>query len=200
MAQVTLNNPTDTWLDNTNATTNFGTNSDMYVGEYGFSSQVARALVKWDMSSIPAGSTITGAKIRVRDVGTNLATTDRTMRAYRVLRAWVDTEATWNNYSTGNAWATAGCGNTTTDRESSDIGTVSMPGTEVGQYYEITLTASAVNEMFNGTIANNGFLLKMDTETDDMHRFYTVNNGSLQPELVVDYDPPVAGGFYYMSV
>lgn len=200
MAQVTLNNPSDTWIDSTNATTNFGTNADMYVGEYGFGSQVSRALIKWDLSSIPSGSTITGATMRLRDIGTNLSTTNRSMRVYRCLRAWVENEATWNVYSTGNSWGTAGAGNTTSDREASDIGSVTMPATEVAQYYEITLTASAVQEMFNGTIANNGFVLKMDTETDDMHRFYTVNNGSLVPELVVDYDLPVpVGGFYYMS-
>lgn len=196
MAQVTLSSPSDTWLDNTNVTTNFGTSGDMYVGEYSSGSQVSRSLIKWDLSSIPTGSTITGATMRLRDIGTNLSSNNRSMKVYRCLRAWVENEATWNVYSSGNSWATAGAGNTTSDREATDIGSITMPATEVGQYYEITLTAAKVQEMFNGTIANNGFVLKMDTETDDMHRFYTVNNGSLVPELVVDYDLPAPSGFF----
>lgn len=146
MAQVTLSSPSDTWLDNTNATSNFGTNADMYVGEYGSGSQVSRALIKWDLSSIPSGSTITGVTMRLRDIGTNLGTNNRTMRVYRCLRAWVETEATWNVYSSGNSWGTAGAANTTSDREATDVGSISMPGTEVAQYYDITLTASAVKK------------------------------------------------------
>ena len=76
-----------------------------------------------------------------------------------------------------------------------------MPATEVAGENDITLTASKVQEMYDGTITNNGLLLQMDTETDDMHRFNASewSTSSERPVLSIEYHSPDSGGFYYMS-
>jgi len=46
-----------------------------------------------------------------------------TISAYRVFQNWLETEVTWNSFSTGNAWNTAGCASASdsgTDDGSSD--------------------------------------------------------------------------------
>lgn len=199
MAQVTLNPSIDAHMTN-------GSQADINqdlgawdVGEFnGASNDIRRGLMKFDLSSIPSGSTITAVTLRLYDIGLNLATNTRTMRCYRCLRNWGETTVTWNKYDGTNAWGTAGADNTTSDREAGDIGNISMPGTEVAGYVDITITASAIQDWLTGAVTNYGFVVRMDTETDDLHRFNGSEAGAFSPELVVTYDLP-SGGFYYMS-
>lgn len=161
----------------------------MQVGEEQGNTPLSRGLVTFDLSSIPGGSTITTATLKLYDDGANLSTNTRTMRVYRLLRNWT-TSATWNKYDGTNNWGTAGASNTATDRESSDIGSVSMPATEVVGYVDITLTASSIKEMLNGgTFTNNGFLIQMDTELNDMHSF-TPGSGANGARLEIVYSEP----------
>lgn len=200
MAQVSLTATATTRIEDVNPTTNYNANAYIQVGEWNGGSAKDRALVKFDLSSIPSDATITSATLRLYDEAQNYSSNTRTMSVYRVLRAWVANQATWNVYSTGNSWGTAGCSNTTTDRENSAIGSVSAPATEVLGYTDITLTASAIQGMITGGgFTNNGFLIQMATETDDMHQYSDETVSNQQPLLVVDYDVPL-GGFYYMSV
>lgn len=194
MASVTLNPSADTKIISTIPTTNFGTDADgIDVGEWkGGSGDVRRSLMKFDLSSIPAGSEITSATLRLYDTGADLATNTRTMFANRLKRAWVETEATWNQYSSGNNWATAGGGTNAADVDFTAFGNVSMPGTEVAGYVEITLNASMVQDWLDGTFTNNGLMLSMGTEIDDLHRFTSRENGSNKPELVIVYTPPAS--------
>ena len=75
------------------------------------------------------------------------------------------------------------------DVELTDIGNISMPATEVAGYVEITLDATKVEEMRNGTFANNGFGLSMGTESNDAHSFTTRDAVADKPELVINDAP-----------
>jgi len=193
MAQVTLNPSKNAYIRNTTATTNAG-NGNLYVGELNSQpADILRSLLQFSLSSIPSGSTITVATLRLYDAASPFSDNDRTMRAYRCLRVWVEMECTWNIYSTGNNWGTAGCSNTTTDREASDIGSVLTPGIEVEGWIEMTVTVAGVQGWLDGTLTNNGILLQMDTETDDLHN-YNGRSEANPPQLVVTYTPP--SGFF----
>jgi len=196
MADATLNPSINAYIRNTTPTGNVGA-TDIYAGELNsVSNDILRGLVKFDLATIPAGSTITAATLRLYDTASDFSSNNRTFRAYRLLRVWVENQVTWNIYSTGNNWGTAGAGSTTTDREATDVGSVSTPATEVAQYYDITITASKVQEWLDGILANNGFLMQMDTETDDLHRYVGRDGAAGQkPELVVTYTPPSSGFF-----
>jgi hypothetical protein len=130
--------------------------------------------------------------------GTNTSLTiGSTTIAFREKRAWTESGATWNKYDGANAWGTAGSGNTTSDIEASDIGNVSVTdalpdGTEV----KITLTPSKVQEWVSGVFANNGLLLKVDTEDSDAYLYASHENATanLRPKLVIEYTTP--GGFF----
>jgi len=185
---VTIPADVATYISAQTATTNFRvSHAFLTVGEWSGGTQQDRGIIKFKLDDIPTGATITSAVLRIYDEGVNYASNTRTMRVYRVLRAMNLDQATWNVYSTGNNWGTAGAGNTTTDREATDIGSISMPATEVAQYYEITLTASEIEEMITGGgFTNNGFLLKMDTEDNDMHQFSDETDAN-PPQLVITY-------------
>lgn len=199
----------DTFLRKGQPVTNQNGDGNIGVGEDNVGGDlVDRGLIQFDLSSIPADSVINSAVLTLTYsfAGNTDATNNRTMRVYRMLRAWEETTCTWNTYDGTNNWGTAGASNTTTDREASDIGSVACATTDA-QFAtkDVTLTASAIQEMITGgAFTNNGFLLQMDTETDDLYLFCTSNNAtaSRRPKLVVDYTPPASaldkGHFYFM--
>ena len=175
-------------IEDNNATTNYSANAYIQVGDYNGGAFIDRALLHFDLSSIPAGVAINSAVLRLYDEAHNYSSNTRTMRVYRMIRAWVASQSTWNIAQTSVNWGTAGASNTTTDREATDIGSISMPSTEVAGYVGITLSTSAIAGMISGGgFTNNGFLLKMDTESDDMHEFSDETVTNQKPTLVISY-------------
>ena len=186
MATVTLNPSGDTQLISTSPTTNFNTSTFLGIGESDGVTEVRRSLIRFDLSSIPAGSVINSATLRLYCVQ-DLSTVARALRVYRSLRAWIEDQATWNVYATGNNWQTAG-GFGALDCEQTAIGSRSFTASEaINVYKEWTLTPSSIQEMVNGTFANNGFLIRADTETNDAYRFNSNAAASNKPELVIVY-------------
>lgn len=71
-------------------------------------------LLRPDLTGIPGGSTITDAFWTVNVVSGASGTLDIAPKS--VLRNWIETEATWNAWSSGNNWTTAGALGAATDR------------------------------------------------------------------------------------
>lgn len=187
---------TDNFMTSSGPTTQDGSNVDVVVGPLFGSPNYYRGLVKFDISSIPSNATIISA---ILTLWTSTDFSDRAgvVEVYRVLQAWVENESTWNIYATGHNWATAGCDNTTTDREASNIGTVSVAGPiTINTQKDITLDVSKIQEMISGGgFTNNGFLLKNSNESDwnGGHVFHSTNyagDATKTPKLVVTYIVP----------
>ena len=141
---------TDSWFDNFATTTNRGTSTFLQVGEEAGASRIYRGIIKFDLSSIPTGAIITSATLSLK-LKTDASTNTRTFRFYRVKRAWVEGECTWAIYSTGNNWGTAGCANTTNDREATDVGSASIAhDATVDTWVDFSMTASKIQEMITG--------------------------------------------------
>jgi hypothetical protein len=184
---------TDTNLYDDLPDNNYSSSTSLWIGESDVAVWKSRVLINFDLSGIPEGSRISSATLSIwvlQDESSN----ERTLHVYRVKRANVISQATWNSYSTGNSWTSGGCDDTTNDREGTDIGSVSVSssltdGTEV----QITLTASKVQEMITGgSFTNNGFLLRVDVESSDAYYYYSTENAntSRRPKLYIEYNEP----------
>jgi hypothetical protein len=145
-----------------------GTGPNLWTGQT--STGVARSLIKFDLSAIPAGSLIQSAQVSVYISNANTTS----VRAHRVSAAWVEASATWNNFAGAYdpavlaAFATGGYGTRT-----------------------FSLTGQ-VQAWVNGD-PNHGFLLEEDPTT--YRTGYTSSeNGtaSRRPALAVCYDDPGA--------
>lgn len=187
----------DTSLQSNAATTNRNGDTPNYVGESNAAASMLRTLMKWVQLSdgtIPANAIIDSAVMSIyftNDYSSNA----RTLRVYRPKRAWVSNQATWNIYSTGNSWATAG-GFGADDCEQTGIGSINLTAAEaLNEFKNIALTASKIQEYVSGAWTNNGFLLKMDTETDDMYAFAAIEDGteSHRPKLTITWHLPGGG-------
>lgn len=114
-------------------------------------------LLRPDLSGIPGGATITDA---FWTIGVSSGAGDpQTINVRSVLRAWVEAQASHNNWSTGNAWTTAGAAGDGTDRVASVSATLSYPGgfstSDVVSTSNATLIADI--QAIVGGATNNGW-------------------------------------------
>ena len=130
---------TDAFFRSNEPDTNKSTTSAYYIGKNVGGTVTTRFVVKFDLSDIPAGATISSAVLTLT-VASQAGASNTTMSVYRILQTVVITEVTWNSYSTGNSWSTAGCANTTTDRESNDISNTPSTGENPAAGTQIVFT------------------------------------------------------------
>ena len=132
-------------------TTNYG--NDLAIALDG--SPDEGGLVYWDVSSIQSGSLVESVDIVVNI--TNTSSGD--YEIYESLRAWVEDEATWNVYASGQSWAVAGAGGAA-DRGNTALGAVT--GSSTGPA-TISLNANGiavVQSWIDNPSSNHGFVIQ----------------------------------------
>lgn len=153
---------------------NFGTNVDMKVKAD--SGKVKRILIAFDISSIPAGSTITSATLRLcLSADPPIDSQGRTEELRLVTSSWTETGVIWNTQPTVSG--------TVTD-------TITLPVTAMPLAFTVT---DDVQAWVDGT-ANYGWRLSDETEgesTGDVkyHSRESSDSGA-RPLLDVTYTPP----------
>jgi hypothetical protein len=182
MTSVDIPMSSDTYLSGYTAqtTVNYSTSTVMYVGEAaGYAACTRKSLLKPDFSLIPAGRLFASAILKITPT-VDYTSNVRTMRAYRCLRAVVYAQATWVIYSTGNNWGTAGCSNSSTDYDGAvELGNMSVPNPPtLNVPLEMTLDASELQKIYDGTYVNNGIVLLMDTQVDDQCGYATTEHAT----------------------
>lgn len=137
------------------------------------STQDARALFRWNISSIPAGSTIVAVQIELY-LETEARPNPCSVDVHRVTSAWPP--CTWNNQPSWDATILA---NKTID--------------PVG-WYTWTGLAQLVQNWLDGVWTNYGVMLKqhVESQANQAKRLATLEypTESLRPKLVVDAEPP----------
>lgn len=171
--------------------TNNGSHVDYFVGDNG-SGVKYRAVLVAALASLPARiATIESAVLSL--YLTAKPATNRTMYVYRVKRNWVESQVTWNSYSTGNAWSTAGAYDSN-DIDTTAIGSIGFTTSEtLNAYKNISLDTATILGMYNGTYDNYGWLLKMATESADRVTFNSDNETTNKPKLTVNYTLSTGG-------
>ena len=127
-----------------------------------------RFLVQFDLSSIPSGSTITSAKVKLtvsQPSGYN-----RTINAHTVTNSWNETNVTWSNLA-GQFGATA------------SASTLAIwPANSIVDW-DLT---NDVQSMIDGTISNNGWLFMDSNESDWSQQFWFFHSkeGVVSPPVI----------------
>jgi hypothetical protein len=173
----------DTWVQSDDPNSNHAAEVFMQVSTD--PARAHRGLVKFDLSSIPPGSTINAAYLSLYVPGYDGAPASRTYVANRITRDWIEAQATWNVYETGSNWAAPG-GDYTSD------GAASTPGASSGR---VTWTVTdIVKAWIQGGQPNYGFLIKDAAEgTGDTWIWFSTREATENeqwPVLEVDWTPP----------
>jgi tartrate-resistant acid phosphatase type 5 len=140
-----------------------------------------RGLVRWDISKIPPGSTVTAASIKVH---VQVAAPGEAYEIVQLLRSWSETSVTWN-------WPWASPGATSgTDKSSVILGVV---GSASKGPLTVNLNADGL-EVVQGWVdksSTNYGLMIFDTSDDDALEFSQSENAdpSRRPTLTVTYQP-----------
>jgi len=116
---------------------------------------VYAALLRFDLSAIPTGSTIQKAMLNVY-VENRTNTGHLTGSVYAVKRAWSETEATWNQASSGVSWGSAGC-NASTDRDTTAVAAYTFNADDA--WFSVDITSLA-QTWVNNPSANYGIIIK----------------------------------------
>jgi hypothetical protein len=168
-------NPTYAYEDDASASMSSGSTS----------AEVFHSLVRFTGLSNITGSPTVSSATEYLYAGGGFGTFGMDVNACS--RAWVQDEATWNIYSTGNSWATAG-GTGTGDiiTPASDTNTIAAGNT----YFDWDIT-DAVQDILDGTTSNEGFNHPtINTGSDAFRQFtrpeHSGTDGQL-PELLVDW-------------
>jgi glucose/arabinose dehydrogenase len=141
------------------------------------------AAVRWDLSSVPAGATITGASVTLNVTNPS----PQTYGAYELKRSWNEGQLSWNQAATGSPWATAGA------KGATDRGTqiASVTPTNVAPY-TFAIPASVAQGWLNSPSSNNGILLGHTTNFDGF--VFDTREGAQPPKLTVNYTTSGGGG------
>lgn len=127
----TINGTTNALLVETGPTTNFAGTSGVRANKFA-SGQHSHSVLRFPIPVV-SGATVTAAELGLYLTAfTSAGTPSIDFRNSK--RAFVQSEATWNSFSTGNAWGTAGGINNTTDRDSTVLCNMSISATTL-QYY-----------------------------------------------------------------
>ena len=171
---VSISASADTKLDSWATTTNYGSATDLQTYPWVLSNgnYTRRILIKFDLSSIPTGATITSATLHLYETGTRGY--NRTLAAHKVLNSWSETSVTTSSF--GNAFnATA-----------SATAQLEWPNGVNGSWD----LKNDVQSFVYGT-SNYGWLIK-DNSEDDSQSFWQFasreySTSSLRPVLTVAY-------------
>ncbi len=210
---VTLAAAEDTYItaDTTNGayTLNYGADTNMYVGEVGTSPNLEnRMLLKFDVSGILPGKTVTSATLRlyVNQITGYSSSTTKTLDAYALTQSFVEgtsslvnscpTGASWINRDCAVGWTTWGGTYDATHKYATGCeessGACPLPFGFGSGWVTWDLTQLAQGWV-DGVIVNNGFLVKSRYPGESSYNVKLVtkeNNsagGSHRPQLVVVY-------------
>jgi hypothetical protein len=141
------------------------------------------AALRWNLSQIPAGATVTSASVTLNVTNPS----PQTYGAYELKKAWNEGQLTWNQAATGSPWATAGA-KATTDRGSQ---IASVTPTNIAPY-TFTIPASVVQGWLSAPSSNNGILLAHTTNFDGF--VFGTKEGASAPKLTLTYTTSGGGG------
>ncbi len=181
-------NGKDALVNSYSPTSNFG--SYAYIASMAWtnsgSPMTHRILLDFDLTSIPAGATITKAKLKLYADTTTVyygsaglmpghstltGANDATLR--RVTSTWSESAVTWNNSPSVD-----------------DINKVTIPASTIrSQAYEIDVLALVKDEHLNPTLYN-GFMITLNDETYYRSLIFYSGESSyttLQPKLEIEY-------------
>lgn len=176
----------DSYLQSARSYENQGGSSSIII------SSISNGVIQFDLSAIPAGATIASATLTLMRNGGTIDPSGNTVEVMALTQSWVEgnqsttaqacvSGVNWDSQdcSTGLNWTTPGGTTNGTVYGSAPITT----GTN-----NVIIT-SLVQAWYNGTLTNNGLLLKLAAGNTKVHGFSS-RTGSTPPSLTILFTAP----------
>jgi hypothetical protein len=189
---ISLKATADTWMRESAATNNYGSDQSLSVDAFSSSQS---ALLKWDLSGLPAGATISAASLTLNVID-SYDTSGTNFGLYYVKRDWVEgtnngasgTGASYTFYGAGaNSWTSGGANDTTNDRSSTtmwDATTIALGS----QTFALNATGlTAVQNWYSGSLSNYGVTIQNQAGTTQDYLVFDSREGAKPPLLNLTY-------------
>jgi len=179
--------PDDTHIYNVESTTNYSSAEALRI--YDLATHDFNALLKANLSSIPVGSDIYSATLRLYAYQED-NTADEAVGAHRIKKDMVITQTTWTSASLGTAWDTGGAWGAA-DIELTPETQITITQSSIPTWFEWSVT-QMVKDWVGGTYSNYGIALMSQNGTGKPYfrsQDY-VADPSLRPELQIAYVTP----------
>lgn len=187
----------DAGLKENAATTNYGSSVQVDLHKYG-SGDHANVVVRFPgLSNITGPVTVTAATLYLWQVGG--PGVPITYNVFRMLRNWSEAQTTWNEYTTGNNWTTAGALGSATDIAASASATPTFNQSVAYQAITSAGLIADVEGMINGTLSNLGWLIeRQDAGNDTQYSVVTMSEGTdtQRPYLDITYTAAAGADFF----
>lgn len=175
----------ETYLSTYHKTSVLGASSNMQDQSANYSMLVRFAIFQSEGGPVPDGATIQSAKLSLY----KYSAYDMVYGAYRMLRAWPETAATWNAVAPGTAWATAGANGAGIDHLAA-VDASAAVGFSAG-WLELDLTA-AVQQIGSATpLVNHGWRVRgISGNVSNLKRFHSSEytaKPALRPKLEITF-------------
>ncbi len=156
--------------------------------------KLARAVMKFDLSSIPSGVTIIGATLEIYKYGNYSGYTKSDVyEVYKATKEWDENGASWIKSTSSVNWDIYGG-----DYESTALSSFSYSGSYNG-WFDFSVT-SAIKDFIDNPSINYGLIVLVpggvdsvnDNQTKDQETYFhssEASDESLRPKLTVTYDP-----------
>lgn len=183
---VTLPASQDTWISEANMGSNFGNTISFRVTN---AAKRGRGLVKFDLSSIPAGTVLRSARLRLF-TGSFFPKADSTLTVNRVtnnlMNAWTENGATWKKSYGMTAWS-MGFGGTYDLPAAASTALLSSTDMTHGVWVEWDVTALA-QDWYDRPALNYGAFVLIDTSSAVAFNSSEATFAPLlMPQLVITY-------------
>ena len=140
-------------------------------------------ILYWDVSAIPTGSIVEGVTVTLNVFDPS----NDTYQVYEMKRNWVESQTTWNVYSSGNTWQIPGALGSD-DRGSAVLGTFAPSITGL---YNINLNSDGValvQSWVDDPASNHGFIIANGSAADGADFDSSeASTASARPKLTVRY-------------
>jgi len=173
----------DAYIDEANATTNYGTTSSLHVGTDA-AIKHRKILLKPAVTSLPVGHTLTSAKLRLHCKSTT--GTAPALKAHRALLTWTEAGVTWNKYDGSSDWTTAGAAASGTDYAAATL----YSGTPTKDRNNFIVMALDLTEFASLIASNKGILIwEEGIAASNSWEFSSASdpNEALRPTLELEY-------------
>jgi len=111
-------------------------------------------LLSWDLTSIPSGSTIESVTVAFNVTNSS----GDSYEFYELKQAWVEREATWNEYASGQNWEVSGADGSG-DRGSIELGSITAPTTGIQTISLNAAGVAVVQSWVDNPSLNHGFIV-----------------------------------------
>ena len=190
---VSLQATADATITDQFPTTPQGSDTNFNVGTTGpnAGSKSRRALLKFNLSSVPSNAVVSSAALTLRVVKTPPTPTNGVYELRTVLATWSESQATWMARLTGTPWASTNGGGIGTDYSATISQTNFITGNGNYTWGSNATMVADVQGWVADPASNNGWVLISQLQgVNFSERTLDAREGATKPSLQVQYTVP----------